>query len=53
MQNTMRAVAPHMGTTRFIRWKLRSDQIPPSWDDAFAGNPRRSDIRASLGFYNM
>jgi len=33
---TMRAVAPHMGPTRFIRWRMRGAELPPKWADAFA-----------------
>jgi len=32
---TMRAMTPHVGATRFIRWKVRGVDLPPSWDDAF------------------
>lgn len=31
---TMRSMTPHMGATRFIRWKLRGVQVPPKWNDA-------------------
>jgi quinol monooxygenase YgiN len=31
---TMRSMAPHMGATRFIRWKIRGAGIPPKWADA-------------------
>jgi quinol monooxygenase YgiN len=30
----MKSMAPHMGATRFTRWKLQSSAIPPSWDEA-------------------
>jgi heme-degrading monooxygenase HmoA len=25
---------PHMGATRFIRWKIRGSELPPQWSDA-------------------
>lgn len=31
---TMRSLAPHMGATRFIRWKIHGSRIPPKWADA-------------------
>lgn len=30
----MKAIAPHMGATRFTRWKVPGAAIPPTWDDA-------------------
>ncbi len=30
----MRAMTPHMGATRFIRWKVRGANVPPKWHDA-------------------
>jgi quinol monooxygenase YgiN len=31
---TMTALAPHMGTTRFVRWTIAGAELPPSWADA-------------------
>ncbi|HTW86526.1 MAG TPA: antibiotic biosynthesis monooxygenase [Candidatus Binataceae bacterium] len=31
---TMRSLAPYMGATRFIRWKIHGTRIPPKWADA-------------------
>ncbi len=30
----MQNLAPHMGQTKFVRWKLKGTEVPPSWDDA-------------------
>jgi hypothetical protein len=30
----MQSLAPHMGQTKFIRWKIKGAEIPPSWDEA-------------------
>ena len=30
----MKALAPHMGTTRFIRWTVTGSDLPLQWDDA-------------------
>lgn len=30
----MKSIAPHMGATRFTRWKLRGSAVPPTWHDA-------------------
>lgn len=30
----MQSLAPHMGQTKFVRWKLKGTEIPPSWDEA-------------------
>jgi len=27
-------LAPHMGGTKFTRWKLKGSAIPPTWDEA-------------------
>jgi quinol monooxygenase YgiN len=32
--NTMHAMVPHMGQTRFVRWSVRGVDLPVSWDDA-------------------
>jgi len=31
---TMRAMIPHMGPTRFVRWTVRGADLPVRWDDA-------------------
>jgi hypothetical protein len=30
----MKELAPYMGATSFIRWKLLGSGVPPRWDDA-------------------
>ena len=30
----MSAIAPDMGTTRFVRWYVRGSALPPSWPEA-------------------
>lgn len=30
----MKALAPHMGATKFTRWKIPGSAIPPNWDEA-------------------
>jgi hypothetical protein len=30
----MTALAPHMGETKFVRWKVKGSQLPLSWEDA-------------------
>ena len=30
----MTALAPHMDTTKFIRWTVKGSQLPLHWDDA-------------------
>lgn len=30
----MKSIAPHMGATRFTRWKVAGSAVPPTWDDA-------------------
>jgi hypothetical protein len=32
---TMDAMLPHMGETKFITWTVKGLEIPVSWDDAF------------------
>ncbi|HJU10080.1 MAG TPA: hypothetical protein VJ728_04345 [Candidatus Binataceae bacterium] len=32
--DTMIAMTPRMGATKFIRWKLKGSELPPSWDEA-------------------
>ena len=29
-----KSIGPHMGATRFTRWKLQGSAVPPTWDDA-------------------
>ena len=31
---TIAMMAPHMDTTKFVRWTVKGSEIPPSWDDA-------------------
>ena len=38
--DSMRALIPHMGPTRFVRWTALGTGIPISWDDAL----RRRDL---------
>jgi hypothetical protein len=40
---TMRSMTPHMGGTRFIRWKIEGAGVPPSWDDALRRWTRREE----------
>ena len=36
----MKALAPHMGATRFTRWIVKSSELPLPWDDALKrGDP--------------
>jgi heme-degrading monooxygenase HmoA len=30
----MAALAPHMGETKFVRWKVKGSHLPLRWDDA-------------------
>jgi hypothetical protein len=30
----MKAMAPYMGATRFLRWSVKGSELPPRWDDA-------------------
>jgi quinol monooxygenase YgiN len=30
----MKSIAPHMGATKFTKWKLQGSAVPPTWDDA-------------------
>ena len=30
----MQTLTPHMGQTRFIRWKMKGSDVPPSWAEA-------------------
>ena len=31
---SMRALIPHMGATRFVRWTVRGADLPVRWDEA-------------------
>lgn len=33
-QETMRALIPHMGPTRFVRWTVLGAHLPVRWDEA-------------------
>ena len=33
-REAMKSIAPHMGATKFTRWKLLGSAVPPTWDDA-------------------
>ena len=33
---TMRALGPHMGETRFVRWTIAGSEVPPTWESAIA-----------------
>jgi hypothetical protein len=36
----MKALAPHMGETRFTRWTVKGSDLPPQWEDALKrGDP--------------
>ena len=36
----MKALAPHMGATRFTRWTVKGSDLPRQWDDALkCGDP--------------
>jgi len=30
----MQALAPHMGKTQFVQWKVIAKDIPPNWNEA-------------------
>ncbi len=30
----MKSISPHMGATRFTRWKVPGSAVPPTWDEA-------------------
>jgi hypothetical protein len=30
----MQSLAPHMGQTKFFRWKVKGAEVPPRWDEA-------------------
>ena len=38
----MKSIAPHMGPTKFARWKMRGSAIPPSWDEAMQRGAKES-----------
>jgi hypothetical protein len=33
---SMAALAPHMGETKFVRWRVKGSQLPLRWDDALS-----------------
>lgn len=33
-RGAMRGLRTHMGTTKFVRWKVGGAGVPPSWEDA-------------------
>ena len=36
----MKALAPHMGASRFTRWTVKGSDLPPQWEDALKrGDP--------------
>jgi quinol monooxygenase YgiN len=32
----MAALAPHMGKTKFVQWRVKSSQLPLTWHDALS-----------------
>ena len=38
----MKLIAPHMGATRFTRWKVPGSAVPPTWDDAMKRDSKES-----------
>jgi len=38
----MKWIAPHMGATRFTRWKVPGSAVPPTWDDAMKRESKES-----------
>ena len=40
--DVMKSLAPHMGLTKFVRWKITGSAIPPSWDDAARRSSREA-----------
>ena len=32
----MQLLAPQMGKTEFVQWKVKAEDIPPNWNDAKA-----------------
>ena len=40
--DAIRALLPHMGPTKFTRWKLLGSAIPPKWDDALRRSQREA-----------
>jgi Domain of unknown function (DUF3291) len=38
----MKRFAPHMGATKFARWKVLGSAIPPNWDDAVRRESKES-----------
>ena len=40
--NVMKALAPHLGATKFTRWKVRGSAVPVRWDDAMRHGSQES-----------
>ena len=38
----MKSISPHMGATRFTRWKVPGSAVPPTWDDAMKRDSKES-----------
>ena len=34
--DTMRALGPYLGETKFVRWAIPGSQVPPGWESAIA-----------------
>jgi len=32
----MKALAPHMGKTRFVQWDVKGSDVPPPWQEALS-----------------
>lgn len=32
----MKALAPHLGRTRFVQWDVKGSNVPPAWQEAFS-----------------
>ena len=39
----MMSIAPHMGPTKFTRWKVTGSGVPPSWDEAMKREAQGDD----------
>jgi hypothetical protein len=38
----MKSIAPHMGATRFTRWKVPGSAVPPTWNEAMKRESKES-----------
>jgi quinol monooxygenase YgiN len=38
----MKALAPYMGATRFVRWNVKGSELPLRWDDALRRDQNHS-----------